>query len=96
MYRMVCCCCVQVPELFAYGMLCALAASGLWITIATYLEFAVSTTHSSIGAVIGFALVWKGRSAVIWNDPIDRFPYRWVAYTYAAICKHMQNLISMF
>ncbi len=33
-------------QVFAYGMLCALIAAGTWITTATYLELAVSTTHS--------------------------------------------------
>lgn len=34
------------PEIFAYGMLCALVAASFWLYVATYLEMAVSTTHS--------------------------------------------------
>ena len=37
------------PEVLAYGMLCALAAAGIWLIVATYLELPVSTTHSIIG-----------------------------------------------
>lgn len=33
-------------EIFMYGMLCSMAAAGIWVTMATYLELAVSTTHS--------------------------------------------------
>ncbi len=37
------------PELYMFGMLCALVSSGTWLLLATYLELPVSTTHS-IGA----------------------------------------------
>ncbi|EFJ51230.1 hypothetical protein VOLCADRAFT_79832 [Volvox carteri f. nagariensis] len=63
------------PELFAFGMLCALVAASTWVFTATYFCLAVSTTHSVIGAVLGFALVWKGKSAVVWNDKVNAFPY---------------------
>ena len=39
----------EAPEVLMYGMLCALAAAGTWLMIATYLECPVSTTHSIIG-----------------------------------------------
>lgn len=38
-----------IPAIFAFGMLCALAAAGSWLLVATYLEMPVSTTHSIIG-----------------------------------------------
>ncbi|KAG2451842.1 hypothetical protein HYH02_003618 [Chlamydomonas schloesseri] len=63
------------PELFAYGMMCALIAAGTWVLIATYLCLGVSTTHSVVGAVMGFALVWGGKDAVVWNDHKKEFPY---------------------
>lgn len=63
------------PELFMYGMLCADVASGLWLLLATHLELPVSTTHSTIGGVIGFALVNGGASSVKWADPVPYFPY---------------------
>lgn len=65
----------DVPEVFAYGMLCALIASWLWVTVATYLELAVSTTHSMIGAIIGFGLVHGGSSAITWYDHSSQFPF---------------------
>lgn len=63
------------PELFAYGMLCALASSSLWVFLATYMGLAVSTTHSIIGSVMGFTLVWKGSDAIVWSQRINEFPY---------------------
>ncbi|KXZ41101.1 hypothetical protein GPECTOR_797g20 [Gonium pectorale] len=63
------------PEIFAYGMLSALISASSVVFIATYFSLAVSTTHSVIGAVMGFALVWGGSGAVVWNDKINEFPY---------------------
>lgn len=65
----------EFPELFMYGMLCALLAAAIWILWATYMSLAVSTTHSIIGAIMGFALVWKGRNGVLWNQHVSVFPY---------------------
>lgn len=57
-----------------YGNLCALTATGFWLQFASYMELPVSTTHSIIGGVVGFALVESG-DAVIWHDDKDDFPY---------------------
>jgi solute carrier family 20 (sodium-dependent phosphate transporter) len=47
-----------VPDVFAYGMLCAVTAAAVWLLFATYYELPVSTTHSIVGGVMGFALVY--------------------------------------
>jgi len=47
-----------MPDVFAYGMLCALTAAAFWLLLATYCELPVSTTHSIVGGVMGFALVF--------------------------------------
>lgn len=65
----------QEPEVLMYGMLCALVAATFWVLVATYLEMAVSTTHSIVGAVIGFSLCFKGPSSVVWARKKDTFPY---------------------
>lgn len=54
------------PEVLMYGMLCVLAATGIWLTLASFLELPVSTTHSVIGGIIGMALAAKGNDAVVW------------------------------
>ena len=55
------------PGALMLGMLCADLASAIWLTVATYLRWPVSTTHSIIGAIIGFALAYGGDSAVNWE-----------------------------
>ena len=55
------------PGALMYGMLCADLASAIWLTVATYLKYPVSTTHSIIGAIVGFSLAYGGRDAVDWE-----------------------------
>ena len=45
------------PELLVYGMMSALLAAGIWLFIATTYGWPVSTTHSIVGAIVGFASV---------------------------------------
>ena len=40
-----------------------------------HLELPVSTTHTTVGAVVGMALVLQGAGAVNWNSRTDTFPY---------------------
>ncbi|KAL4422695.1 hypothetical protein ABPG75_008892 [Micractinium tetrahymenae] len=65
----------QKPDLYMYGMLCAMLATGIWILLATYLELPVSTTHSIVGAVIGMSMVAAGADSVKWSASKDDFPY---------------------
>ena len=55
------------PGALMFGMLCADLASALWLTFATYFKYPVSTTHSIIGAIIGFSLAYGGGDAISWN-----------------------------
>lgn len=55
------------PLVYATGMLSALLAAGIWLNLASYLGQPVSTTHSIIGAVIGFGLVAAGLESVQWH-----------------------------
>lgn len=57
----------EVPEYLVYGMIGALLAAGTWLLVASYFGWPVSTTHSIVGAIIGFALVAVGSEAVQWN-----------------------------
>ncbi|WP_348714645.1 inorganic phosphate transporter, partial [uncultured Pseudoalteromonas sp.] len=57
----------DIPELMILGMIAALFAAGSWLLIASFLGWPVSTTHSIIGAIIGFALVAVGSEAIQWN-----------------------------
>jgi PiT family inorganic phosphate transporter len=58
---------IQTPELLVYGMIASLLAAGAWLVIASYYGWPVSTTHSIIGAIIGFAAVGVGVDAVAWG-----------------------------
>lgn len=59
---------VEVPELLAYGMIASLLAAGTWLLVATYFGWPVSTTHSIVGAIIGFAAVGVGIESVKWDE----------------------------
>ena len=55
------------PDLLVYGMLSSLLAAGTWLLIASYKGWPVSTTHSIVGAIVGFAAVGISMDAVVWN-----------------------------
>ena len=56
------------PELLIYGMLAALLSAGTWLLVASRLGWPVSTTHSIVGAIVGFAAVGIGIDAVQWGE----------------------------
>ncbi len=57
----------DTPELLIYGMLASLLAAGIWLLIASRAGWPVSTTHSIVGAIVGFAAVGIGVDAVHWG-----------------------------
>lgn len=65
------------PELLLYGMLASLLAAGIWLLIASKNGWPVSTTHSIVGAIVGFAMVGIGMSAVHW-DKVGFIVASWV------------------
>ena len=65
------------PELLVHGMLAALLAAGLWLMIATRFGLPVSTTHSIVGAIVGFAAVGIGVDAVQWGK-VSTIMISWV------------------
>ncbi len=56
------------PELLVYGMIASLLAAGIWLLIASYFGWPVSTTHSIVGAIVGFDDVGIGFDAVKWGQ----------------------------
>ncbi len=54
-------------EIFALGMLAALMSAAVWIHVAAFLGWPVSTTHSIVGAITGFGIVSLGWDAVQWG-----------------------------
>ena len=53
-------------ELLVYGMMSALLAAGTWLLVASMKGWPVSTTHSIVGAIVGFAAVGISIDAVAW------------------------------
>lgn len=64
------------PEVLMYGMMCVLLTVALWLLIATEMGLPVSTTHSTVGAVVGMSMVARGASSVNWGKDTDTtFPW---------------------
>lgn len=55
------------PDLLVFGMMAALLAAGTWLLIASMKGWPVSTTHSIVGALVGFAAVGISVDAVNWG-----------------------------
>ena len=58
---------VDRPEILIYGMLAALLAAACWLAVASVKGWPVSTTHSIVGAIVGFAVAGIGMEAVAWG-----------------------------
>jgi len=58
----------DTPDLLVYGMLASLLAAGTWLLIASLLGWPVSTTHSIVGAIVGFAAVGISVDVVDWSS----------------------------
>jgi len=57
----------DAPLHLVYGMIAALIAAALWLNISSYLGWPVSTTHSIVGAVVGFGVMAGGMDAINWS-----------------------------
>jgi len=68
---------ISTPEILVYGMLAALLAAAVWLMIASSRGWPVSTTHSIVGALIGFAIVGIGPDAVNWGK-VGKIVASWV------------------
>ncbi|MCB2211375.1 inorganic phosphate transporter [bacterium] len=55
------------PHLLIVGMVAAMLSAGIWLHVATNLGLPVSTTHSIVGAIVGFGLLLYGTAAVQWE-----------------------------
>jgi PiT family inorganic phosphate transporter len=68
---------ISHPEILVFGMLASLLAAAVWLMIASAKGWPVSTTHSIVGAIVGFAIVGIGPEAVKW-DKIIKVVVSWV------------------
>ena len=65
------------PQLLVYGMLASLLAAATWLLIASMRGWPVSTTHSIVGAIVGFAMAGLGMQAVGWGK-VGQIAASWV------------------
>ncbi|MFC1694587.1 inorganic phosphate transporter [Pseudomonadota bacterium] len=68
---------VDNPEILVFGMLAALLAAAVWLMIASWRGWPVSTTHSIVGALVGFAVAGIGMDAVQWGK-IGQIAASWI------------------
>ncbi len=54
---------------YAYGMSIVLWVGFLWQAFASYMSWNVSASHSIIGGIVAFAMVWGGVDSVFWAEP---------------------------
>ena len=86
------------PHLLVYGMMASLLAAGSWLLIASSFGWPVSTTHSIVGAIVGFGAVGVGVDAVAWGKVI-KIVISWIASPVLAgivsftLFRSLQNLI---
>ena len=86
------------PHLLVYGMMASLLAAGSWLLIASSFGWPVSTTHSIVGAIVGFGAVGVGIDAVAWSKVI-KIIISWIASPVLAgiisftLFRSLQNLI---
>ena len=55
------------PRILAHGMVCAMLAAAVWLNLASYFGMPVSTTHSIVGAIIGFGILQAGLGHIHWG-----------------------------
>lgn len=58
-----------------YGMMCVVYTTGIWLLLASYLELPVSTTHSTVGGIVGMALTYGGKDCIVWHEETTQFPF---------------------
>ncbi len=72
-------------DLLVLGMMAALLAAGTWLLIATMKGWPVSTTHSIVGAIVGFGWVGLGTNAIEW-DKVFAIAASWITSPVLAGC----------
>lgn len=68
----------DMPDIVMLGMFTSLVSASFMMMIATYMGMPVSTTHTVIGCIIGFASAANGIQSVNWDETKNIF-ISWVA-----------------
>ncbi len=59
------------PTQLVLGFLAALLAAAVWLQVATYFGWPVSTTHSIVGAVVGVGVIIGGVDVISWSKVFE-------------------------
>ncbi len=65
------------PQILVLGMCGALLGTSIWLQIASYFGWPVSTTHAIVGSILGFGLLIGGLDALLW-DEVGSIALSWV------------------
>lgn len=67
----------STPMVLVYGMFSVLIAAGVWLQIASYYGWPVSTTHTIVGAVVGFGIICGGIDSIQWTN-VSIIVFSWI------------------
>lgn len=65
------------PRILIYGMMASLSAAAVWLITASTFKLPVSTTHTIVGAIVGFAIISVGAEVVDWPS-VGRIAFSWI------------------
>lgn len=57
---------ISDPHTLLLGFIASLLAAAIWVTLSTWKEMPISTTHSVVGALVGFGLIASGTQSINW------------------------------
>lgn len=66
------------PTILIIGFCSALLATGIWLQMASYFGWPVSTTHAMVGAIVGFGFIAGGPESVEWIE-LSSIVFSWIA-----------------
>lgn len=68
---------ISDPIILVLGMCGALLGTGIWLQVASYFGWPVSTTHAIVGSILGFGALIGGVDALKWEE-ITSIAFSWV------------------